>query len=79
MFELLHAVDYQLKPGIDEVPDRRSDRLRARREVVDRHKEIEAPQVPLRYADGDFLSIWLCRKSSRLVHFPRRSDYTSFA
>ena len=79
MFELLHAVDYQLESGIDEVPDRRPDRFRARREIVDLHKEIEPPQVPARYADGDLLGVWLLRKSSRLALSPRGADCTSFA
>ena len=65
MLELLHAVDYQLQPGIDEVPDRSPDRFGARGEIIDFHEEVESTQVSVRYADGDLLSVWLRGKSPR--------------
>lgn len=69
MLELLHAVDYQLQPGIDEVPDRSPDRFGARGEIIDFHEEVESTQVSVRYADGDFLSVWLRCKSPRCRSF----------
>lgn len=65
MLELLHAVDYQLQPGIDEVPDRSPDCFGARGEIIDFHEEVESTQVSVRYADGDLLSVWLRGKSPR--------------
>jgi hypothetical protein len=69
VLELLHAVDYQLQSGIDEVPDRCPDRFGARGEIVDFHEELESTQVSLRYADGDLLSVWLRGKSPRCRRF----------
>ena len=69
MLELLHAVDYQLQPGIDEVPDRCPDRFGARGEIIDFHEELESTQVSLRYADGNLLSVWLRGRSPRCRRF----------
>ena len=65
MLELLHAVDDQLQPGIDEVSDRGPNRLRAGGEVIRLHEEVDGFQVLLRNADRDLVCVWLRSLSPR--------------